>query len=115
MGAGVVSFIVPTSNGGIVRRGLLLSLSVLVGCSGQKARPDAESWPAPPVISGAALDTGTILVGPAPASDGEGEAAVLFRCEQGKLGAYLVPGTAGDEGLVAEQMVPISLDSAPSC
>ena len=98
-----------------MRRGLLLSFSVLLGCSGQKARPDAESWPAPPVISGAALDTDTILVDPATASDGEGEPAVLFRCEEGRLGAYLVPGTAGDEGLAAEQMVPISLDSAPSC
>jgi hypothetical protein len=95
---------------------LLLSFSVLLGCSGPKARSDAESWPARPVVSGAALDGDTTSVFPATEADGEGEQpAVVFRCEEGRLGAYLVTTAPGDGGLLGEQMVPISLDSAPSC
>ena len=53
---------------------------------------------------------------PATGSDDEGEQpAVLFRCEEGRLGAYLVPGAAADETFGGSQMVPITLDSAPSC
>ena len=39
---------------------------------------------------------------------------VLFRCEGGRVGAYIVPGSF--DTLVSEdQLVPISLDSAPEC
>ena len=39
---------------------------------------------------------------------------VLFRCEAGKVGAYIVPGTL--DSLPSEnQLVPITLDSAPTC
>lgn len=115
MGAEVVSFYCTDVKGGIVRRGLLLSFSVFLGCSGHEARPDVESRPAPTVMSGAVHDTDAIPVVPAAESEGEGEPAVLFRCEEGRLGAYVVPGAPGDGGLVKEHMVPISLDSAPSC
>jgi hypothetical protein len=42
------------------------------------------------------------------------EPTVLFRCEEGKLGAYVVTGDS--EGEPAEvQMVRIDLDSVPDC
>lgn len=99
-----------------MRQGLFLFCSALLGCSGPAARPDAESWPASPVAS-ATLDSDTIPVLPATASDEEEQQpAVLFRCEEGRLGAYLMPAGGGDgSGVEEEQMVPIILDSAPSC
>lgn len=42
------------------------------------------------------------------------EPTVLFRCEEGKLGAYVVSGAAEGESAEA-QMVRIDLDSAPDC
>lgn len=96
-----------------MRQGVLLFVLALPGCSGPAARPDAETWPASPVASASALgDTMPVVPATAPEEEGE-QPAVLFRCEEGKLRAYLVPG--GDEGITGEQMVPISLDSAPSC
>lgn len=96
-----------------MRQGLFLFGSVLLGCSGPAARPDPESWPASPVASAAAVDD-SVPVLPATGLDEEGEQpAVLFRCEDGGLRAYLVPG--GVEEVTAEQMVPISLDSTPAC
>lgn len=83
-----------------MRRGLVLFCSVLLGCSGPHDRPGAEAWPDPPVVSGAAGDAD--------------QPAVLFRCEEGRLGAYLVPSDSGNEAM-EEQMVPITLDSSPSC
>ena len=98
-----------------MRRGLLLSFSVLLGCSSSEARSDAETSPALPVVTGAAVGDTTSAV-PATEVDDEGEQpAVVFRCEEGRLGAYLVTTVAGDGGLFEEQMVPISLDSAPGC
>jgi hypothetical protein len=99
-----------------VRRGLFLSFSVLLGCAGPEGRSDAESWPAPPAVSGAAVELDPASVLPATEADGEGEQpAVLFRCDGGRLGAYVVTAASGDDELFGEQMVPISLDSAPSC
>lgn len=90
--------------GAIVRRGLLLSVSALLGCSGPEARPDVESGPSPTIVSGAA------------GAEGESEQpSVVFRCEGGRLGAYLVTTASGDDGLFEDQMVPISLDSALGC
>jgi hypothetical protein len=102
--------------GEIVRRGLLLSFSVLLGCSGSKARSDAESQPAPPVVSGTAVADDTTSAGPVIEAAGEGkQPAVVFQCEGGRLSAYLVTTASGDEGRFGEQMVPIRLDSAPGC
>ncbi len=39
---------------------------------------------------------------------------VLFRCEGGRVGAYIVPGSF-DTLSSEDQLVPISLDSAPEC
>ena len=99
-----------------VSRGLLLAFSVLLGCSGPDARSDAESWPAPPVMSGATTEDDTIPAFPAPEADSVGEQpAVVFQCEEGRLGAYVVTTVSGEGGQREEQMVPISLDSAPGC
>jgi hypothetical protein len=66
-------------------------------------------------VSGAAV-TDTLPALPGTVDNIEGEQpAVMFRCEGGRLGAYLVTTAAGDQGLFEEQMVPISLDSAPGC
>jgi hypothetical protein len=97
-----------------VRRDLVLSLVVLAGCSGPAARPDADSWPAPPLVSGAAPDHDTTSAFPAAEADDEAQPAVMFQCENGRLGAYVVPSGSGEGGLQGEQ-VPIILDSAPSC
>ena len=100
--------------GEIVRRGLLLSFSVLLGCS--EARSDAESRPKSPVVSGTAAADDTTSAFPVIEADGEGEQpAVVFQCEGGRLGAYLVTTASGDGGRFGEQMVPIRLDSAPGC
>ena len=97
-----------------MRQGVFLLVSVLLGCSGPAARPDADSPPASPLVSSAALDD-TMPVVLATGSEEEGDQpAVLFRCEEGTLRAYLLPGAA-DEGVTEEQLVPISLDSASSC
>ncbi len=99
-----------------MRRRLFLPLVVLVGCSGPTARPEAESWPARPVLSGATSDQDTIAFVPAAGEDADApQPAVVFHCEDGRLGAYLVPGGSGEAELGGEQMVPIILDSAPSC
>jgi hypothetical protein len=64
-------------------------------------------------VSGAAVDDDTTSVLPAIEADGEGkQPAVVFQCEGGRLSAYVVTTASGEFG---EQMVPISLDSAPGC
>ena len=101
--------------GEIVRRGLLLPFSVLLGCcSGPEARSDAESRPA---VSAAVEDEPASVL-PAAGADGEGEqTAVVFRCEEGRLGAYLIVGTPAEleSGQIDEDAVAVRLDSAPSC
>lgn len=98
-----------------MRRGLLLSFSVLLGCSGSEPRSDAQSRPVLPMVSGAAVEDSLSALA-ATVGDAEDEQpAVVFRCEEGRLGAYLVTTAAGDRGLFDEQMVPVSLDSAPGC
>jgi len=93
-----------------------VSLVVLVGCSGPAARPDVDSWPARPLVSAAAPGQDTIPDFPAAEADDEAhQPAVMFHCENGRLGAYLVPSGPEDGDPEGEQMVPIILDSAPSC
>jgi len=101
--------------GETVRRVLLLPFSVLLACSGP-ARPGAGSSPAPPVLSGATTEDDTLPAFSPPGADSASQQpAVVFRCEEGRLGAYVVTTVSGEGGLLEEQMVPISLDSAPGC
>ena len=96
-----------------MRRGLILSFSVLLGCSGSEPRSDAEPRAGLPVVSGVALDDTSSALW---TNEGEREQpAVLFRCKEGRLDAYLVTTVTVDGGISEEQMVPISLDSAPGC
>jgi hypothetical protein len=48
---------------------------------------------------------------------GEEEPQLVLRCEEGRLGAYLVVGTPEEveSGQVDDHAVVILLDSAPSC
>jgi hypothetical protein len=67
------------------------------------------------MVSGSAVHSDSVPL-LRPGGDDSGERPeVMFRCEEGRLGAYLVTAPAGDDGVFGEQMVPISLDSAPSC
>ena len=46
----------------------------------------------------------------------ETEPMVMFRCESGRVGAYLVAGPAPDDSdVLPEDAVRIDLDSAPDC
>jgi hypothetical protein len=42
---------------------------------------------------------------------------LVLRCEAGRVGAYLIVGTAAEveSGRVDDRAVPVRLDSAPSC
>ena len=64
----------------------------------------------------ASLDSAEITTGTLP--DGAGDQPrVLVRCEGGRLGAYVVMGSAqgGDSGGLDDNAVPVTIDSAPSC
>lgn len=85
-----------------------LCLVVLLGC------PDAEIRSR---SAGDQLPAGTATGSLNPASDGgvEGEQpTVMFRCEDGRVGAYIVTSPLDTEP-TQDQMVRISLDSAPDC
>jgi hypothetical protein len=57
------------------------------------------------------IDADTLGLG-----DGE-QPRLVFRCEEGRLGAYLVVGTLAEveSGQIGDQAVVVRLDSAPSC
>jgi hypothetical protein len=67
-------------------------------------------------VSGAAAQSDSSSVFGALRREGsEGQPEVVFRCEEGRLSAYLVTTATGGDSLAGEHEVPISLDSAPSC
>jgi hypothetical protein len=67
-------------------------------------------------MSGATNEGDTILTFPAPEADSASEQpAVVFQCEEGRLGAYVVTTVSGEGNQLEERMVPIRLDSAPGC
>jgi hypothetical protein len=46
----------------------------------------------------------------------ETQPMVMFRCESGRLGAYLVAGSAADDSdFLPDDAVRVDLDSAPPC
>lgn len=88
---------------------LLLSLA----CSDRSLRSGRVPEPAdflPPAADTAYDDTAH------PDSDGE-QPRLVLRCEQGRLGAYLIVGTAAevDSAPIDADAVEVRLDSAPSC
>ena len=98
-----------------MRLGVLLSLLVL-GCSAPEPRSGSESGRAPSDTAAAGLQADSLSFHlPAEADSTVEQPGVVFRCEDGRLGAYLVTTAAGNRGAYEEQMVPIRLDSAPGC
>jgi hypothetical protein len=61
-------------------------------------------------------ETGLSLVGEGDTVGGE-QPRLLLRCEDGRLGAYIVLGTSGDgeSEQVDDHAVVVRLDSAPPC
>jgi hypothetical protein len=84
--------------------GLGVCVLMLVGCSNEEVRSGAQE----PMASATADLVGAQME-PAGA-----QPTVLFRCENGRVGAYVVTGEFEDQP-TEDQMVPISLDSAPGC
>jgi hypothetical protein len=91
------------------RLSLLLVLSTCLACSDHSARSGALPQQADflPSITKAAPET-------LAASE---EPRLLLRCEQGRMGAYLVVGTDIDSEPGQPQLnaVAVALDSAPPC
>jgi hypothetical protein len=99
-----------------VRLGLLLSVLAVLACSAPEARSGAESGRASPDTAATGLQADTLsILPPAEVESAGDQPGVVFRCEEGRLGAYLVTAAAGEGGLYEDQMVPIRLDSAPGC
>lgn len=80
-------------------------LFMLVGCSNGDVRSEGQ-W----AVAGATVDA---EVGVETALTEE-QPTVLFRCEEGRVGAYVVTGEFEDQP-AQDQMVRINLDSAPRC
>ena len=98
-----------------MRRGLILSVLAVLGCSAPEARSGSESGRASSDTTAASLQADSLsFLLPAEADTTVEQPGVVFRCEEGRLGAYLVTA-AGDGGAYEDQMVPIQLDSAPGC
>ncbi len=91
----------------VCRGWIAAGIAGLVGCSHPAIRPEQ-----------AAADTlGVERSGRTTAADSAAEGnqpTVLFRCEGGRVGAYIVPGSL-DTLPLEDQLVPISLDSALEC
>jgi hypothetical protein len=83
-------------------------LTVLLGCSD----PEIRSQPAGAPVHGETA-TGSLTPSSDAAAEGE-QPTVMFRCEEGTMGAYVVTGFL-DSLTGQEQMVRITLDSAPDC
>ena len=63
-------------------------------------------------VRSAALSADPDSVGPADAV----QPMVMFRCEAGRLGAYLVASTGGgDADVLPENAIRVDLDSSPPC
>ena len=86
----------------------LLCVALLLGCSDAKIRSSSAEDRLPVGTATGSLD---------PASDSsveDGQPTVMFRCEDGRIGAYIVTSPPDTEPS-QDQMVRISLDSAPDC
>ena len=85
-----------------------LCLALLLGCSDAEIRSTSAGDQLP-----VGMATGSLR--PAADSSVVGEQpTVMFRCEEGKVGAYIVTSPLDTEP-TQDQMVRISLDSVPDC
>jgi hypothetical protein len=89
-------------------RSLLFCVVGMLGCS--RAATRAEG-------SGDTLQVGAVSAAVAPelgADSGQQQPTVMFRCEEGRVGAYVV--TSPLDSIPSEdQMIRITLDSVPDC
>lgn len=90
----------------VCRRWIVTGIAGVLGCSNPALRPEQA------VADTLRVETSRRT---APDSAPEGsQPTVLFRCEGGRVGAYIVPGSL-DTLPWEDQLVPITLDSAPEC
>ncbi len=91
----------------VCRSWVVTGIAGVVGCSNPALRAEQ-----------AVADTLRVEMSRRPiAADSAAEGSqptVLFRCEGGRVGAYIVPGSL-DTLPLEDQLVPISLDSALEC
>lgn len=80
-------------------------LFMLVGCSNGDVRSEGQG-----AVASATVDAEVGVE----ADLTDEQPTVLFRCEEGRVGAYVVTG-GFEEQPVEDQMVRINLDSAPRC
>jgi hypothetical protein len=76
---------------------LVVSLLLAVACSGQTQRTGYLEFPEDSLSGGV-----------------EEEPTLVLRCLNGRVDAYLAMDPSADPG-VADQIVPVQLDSAPPC
>jgi hypothetical protein len=90
----------------VSRSWIVTGIAGFLGCSNPALRPEQ-----------AVADTLRVETSGTTAADSASEGSqptVLFRCEAGRVGAYIVPGSL-DTLPWEDQLVPIALDSAPEC
>lgn len=85
--------------------GLGACLLLAAGCSNGEVRSEMG-----PLVASATAALDSVVE---PDLAGE-QPTVLLRCEEGRIGAYVVTGEFDDQP-AENQMVRISLDSAPEC
>lgn len=100
-----------------MRAWLVLSLLVCVACSDGGVRsgslPEAADFLP---MAGDSAEPASSLVVDADTL-GDEQPRLVLRCEEGRLGAYLIAGTPAEveSGQIDDHAVVVRLDSAPSC
>ena len=105
------------SGEGTVRAWLVSFLLVSVACSDRAVRSGSLSEEAdflPMAADSAELVSSFVIDGDTLGGD---QPRLVLRCEDGRLGAYLVVGTPAEveSGQVDDSAVVVLLDSTPSC
>ncbi len=103
-----------------MRAWFVSSLLVCVSCSDTGIRsgslPEAADFL--PMTTDSAEPASSMVIDGDTLGFGDGEQPrLVLRCEEGRLGAYLVVGTPaeGVSGQIDDHAVVVRLDSAPSC
>lgn len=86
--------------GSVLRKSLLASLVLVGSCSD---RPEGSGYL--PYAAPADSLSGAV----------EEQPTLVLRCLDGRVDAYMVMNPSAEPGAVADQMVPVQLDSAPPC
>jgi len=103
-----------------VRAWFVLSLPVCVACSDGGVRsgslPEAADF-LPAAADSAEPASSLVIDGDTLGLRDDEQPRLVLRCEEGRLGAYLVVGTPAEveSGQIDHHAVVVRLDSAPSC